>query len=372
MSTDNNTYQPKNPTSKQKAAKASKHAKAPKVSEIKEIKKTSKKEKKGNIFIRFLKYFIPWAGDKVGEIIRKILMIVVIAAFIFGSVLVVQYVKTTYETIDETNKLVILQNEPPTPEELAALPPGYLPEFAKYYSINPNVVGFLSIPDTNINHTVAQANNNDFYLTHNFKKNYNVNGWPFADYNNRILQGGLSDNTIIYGHNIRSSNLMFQNLVNFKKLDYYKARPVIEFDTVYEKGKWKIFGVFISNANSDQGPIFDYHKFFDADNDDHFNRYIREVKRRSIINTNVDVVPGDKLLTLSTCTYEIDDGRLCVVARRVRPGEDASVDVSKASLNPNPLYPHAWYWKNGGTIPTYNDKIPWGSGRGGSIHGTIN
>jgi sortase, SrtB family len=367
MAKSNNTYQPKNPTSKPTKVKNKAKSK-PK----NEVKSTEKREKKENVFVRFLKYFFPWPGDKAGEVIRKILMIVVIGAFVASSFMVVSWLKRNYETHDAGIKQInVYENEEPTEEELKALPPGYLPEFAKFYSINQDVVGWISVPDTTINYTVAQAQNNTFYLDHNFDKKYHQNGWPFADANNTIKQGYLDDNTIIYAHNLRA-NLMFQNLVNFKRLDYYKSRPVVTFDTVYEKSKWKIFGVFIANSNTKDGRVFDYHKFFNADDDAHFMRYVREVKRRSIIETNVDVKASDKLLTLSTCTYEIDDGRFVVVARKVRPGESASVDVGGSSLNPNPLYPDAWYRKFGGVKPTYNDAIPWGSGRGGSVHGNIN
>ena len=72
---------------------------------------------------------------------------------------------------------------------------------------------------------------------------------------------------------------------------------------------------------------------------------------RSIINTGVDVLPSDELLTLSTCTYEFKDARYVVVARKVRKGESADVDTSQASMNPNPLYPDVWYQLFGGTKP---------------------
>ena len=78
---------------------------------------------------------------------------------------------------------------------------------------------------------------------------------------------------------------------------------------------------------------------------------VGQMQIRSIINAPVDVLPGDELLTLSTCTYEFDDARLVVVARKVREGESASVDVGAATLNPKPLYPQIWYDKKGGTRP---------------------
>ena len=84
---------------------------------------------------------------------------------------------------------------------------------------------------------------------------------------------------------------------------------------------------------------------------------VDEVRQRSLFTTDVDVQKDDKVLTLSTCTYELGtsiDTRFVVVARMVRDGESEAVDVSKAKLNPNPHYPQAWYDRHGKTNPYKN------------------
>ena len=62
---------------------------------------------------------------------------------------------------------------------------------------------------------------------------------------------------------------------------------------------------------------------------------------RSVLWTDVDLQYGDNILTLSTCYYpytkEKADTRVAVFARKVREGESAEVDVSKAMRNPDPL-----------------------------------
>ncbi len=114
---------------------------------------------------------------------------------------------------------------------------------------------------------------------------------------------------------------------------------------------YKIFSVFITNAYENQGEVWNYHDYADFKNADEENAYLNELSRRSLIDTGVDVRRGDKLLTLSTCTYEFKDARLVVVARAVRRGEDAAVDVSAASENPYPLMPDVWYRTFGGEKP---------------------
>ena len=60
---------------------------------------------------------------------------------------------------------------------------------------------------------------------------------------------------------------------------------------------------------------------------------------RSQIITDVDIKYGDEFITLSTCSNEFEPSRFVIMARKVREGEDPSVDVSKAYLNPNAKEP---------------------------------
>ena len=87
-------------------------------------------------------------------------------------------------------------------------------------------------------------------------------------------------------------------------------------------------------------------------------KFVEEIKKRSIFNTNVNVLPDDKLLTLSTCSYEFSDARLVVVARLCRENEDTTVDTSEATINPAPRYPQAWYDAKGMANP-YKDDTNW-------------
>ena len=143
---------------------------------------------------------------------------------------------------------------------------------------------------------------------------------------------------------------MFAHICKFADLSFYKSTPVFTFDTIKSKNKWKIISVFKTNANPEHGELFPY-LTSNFKNKDSFLEYIYKVKIRSIIDTPVDVNENDELITLSTCSYELKDFRTVVVARKVRDGEDISVDVAQAKYNPSPLYPDAYYSKYGGAKP---------------------
>ena len=81
-------------------------------------------------------------------------------------------------------------------------------------------------------------------------------------------------------------------------------------------------------------------------------------------------MPTDKILTLSTCTRDMDitrkqeDARCVVMARLVRAGESETVDTSKATVNPEPKYPQLWYDKFGLENPYRNDEKWYPRGEG--------
>lgn len=104
---------------------------------------------------------------------------------------------------------------------------------------------------------------------------------------------------------------MFGELIKYKDLSYYQEHPVIQFDTVYAEGDWKVLAVFRANTLPEHGEVFSYQSFSNAANEGDFNLYIQSVLRRSLFNLPVDVQYGDKLLTLSTCTYEFSEAPIC-------------------------------------------------------------
>ncbi len=321
-------------------------------------------------YLRLAQNFIPWKGDSRGELVRKSVLLVAIPVFIISAGILLS------KGLDSMNSQLMLedlrdlyaQEETVTPQqkEEARYPEGYQDSFFSLYQMNHDVKGYLKLDGTQIDFPVVQYQDNDYYLRRNFKGQKSDHGVAFFDY--RCDLKDRSDNTIIYGHNMRD-NTMFGTLTKFKDVGYYKQHPTMSMDTVYEDGTYLVFAAFYANASIKSGPMFDYHNYVNLHSEEEFNDFYNKVMQRSLFKTGVDVKYGDELLTLSTCTYEITEGRFVVMARRLRPGESATVNTTLAEVNPAPLYPMQWYEKFNLPMPDYYIN---GEGSTGTTQGTGN
>ncbi len=233
-------------------------------------------------------------------------------------------------------------------------PTGILCEYALYYSQNEQMIGYINIPDTRVDSPVVQAENDKYYLNHDFYGKATSYGSIYATYRNKF-QPDLDRNTLLYGHNMFDGT-RFAELLNYRNIDFFRAHPIIYFNTLFEKRAWKIYAVYITNGStkSDNGYFFDY--TFTQCSDTCYEEYIEELDKRKLYETGVDITTTDKILTLSTCTYEYNDARLVVVARMVRDGETEAVDTSLSGMKTTPVkYPDSYY-DNPNSNPYKNDK----------------
>lgn len=180
---------------------------------------------------------------------------------------------------------------------------------------NEEIIGWLEIEDTNINYPVLQANNNDYYLTHNYKKEKASTGSLFLDKEFDLSNG--SSNYLIYGHR-NKQGLMFEDLIKYAKEDFYEAHTKIRFTTAKEDSLYEILAVFYSRVyyKSEQN-VFRYYYFINANNEQEYNDFINNAKKASIYDTGITANYGEQLLTLSTCEYSQNDGRFVVVAKKI-------------------------------------------------------
>ena len=206
------------------------------------------------------------------------------------------------------------------PNELAihktsAKLPDVLDEYKVLYEKNKKLIGWLKIDDTIIDYPVMQTSNNEYYLEHNFNQEYDKNGSLFLDCDCSIYPG--STNLIIYGHHMKSGQ-MFGQLQKYAKESYGAAHSTIQFDSIYEKATYQVMYVFRSQVYNEDDLVFKYYQFINANSEEEFNSYMKEMEAMSLYDTGVTASFGDSLLTLSTCDHSQTDGRFVVVAKRIK------------------------------------------------------
>ena len=192
--------------------------------------------------------------------------------------------------------------------------PDILPEYEKVHQKNQKLIGWVKIDDTIIDYPVMQTINNEYYLDHNFNQEEDRNGCIFMDYQCDVVKG--CDNIILYGHHMKSGK-MFGTLNKYSSESYFEEHPVIQFDTIYEKGQYQVMYVFRSKVYSEEDVTFKYYQFINAASEMEFNSYLNEMAALSLYDTGVTAAYGDKLLTLSTCDYQEKKGRFVVVAKKI-------------------------------------------------------
>lgn len=181
---------------------------------------------------------------------------------------------------------------------------------------NSEIIGWLEIEGTNINYPVLQGKDNEFYMKNNYKKEKSKNGSIFLDksYNWDIP----SSNLLLYGHNNKNGT-MFQELLKYKKEDFYKEHTKIKFTTNKEDSVYEIMSVFYSRVYyKNEKNVFRYYYFVNAENEQEYNDFVNNAKKASIYDTGITAEYGEQLLTLSTCEYSQEDGRFVVVAKKLR------------------------------------------------------
>lgn len=182
---------------------------------------------------------------------------------------------------------------------------------------NSDIVAWIQIENSKINYPVLQGQDNEYYMTHAYNKEYSKDGSLFLD--KSYDWNKPSTNLLIYGHNNIGSTEMFVDLMNYKEEEYYNTHKTIRLTTAKEDAEYEIIAVFLSRVYyKSEKDVFRYYFFIDAENEQEFNEYVNNAKEASLYNIEAISKYGDQLLTLSTCSYHTEDGRLAVVAKKIK------------------------------------------------------
>ena len=178
----------------------------------------------------------------------------------------------------------------------------YNVDFKSLKEINSDVVAWIKVNGTNIEYPVVKGKDNNYYLKHNLKKEYNNAGWIFADYKNKF--DGTDRNIVIFGHNTKDGS-MFGSLKNVLESDWQKEvkNTIIVMVNENEPIIYQVFSTYSIKPE-------DYYITTEFKDGEDFSKFIDTIKKRSNHDYNVNVDSSDSVLTLSSC---IGDGSKRVV-----------------------------------------------------------
>ena len=162
----------------------------------------------------------------------------------FSGVMIYRHFKEAHTQAEIYDSLAEIVEESETNESVEATEGEavMLPEYAKLYEQNSDIVGWIRIDDTQINYPVMQSpQEQNFYLKHGFDKEYTDYGCSYMSESCDVNKP--SDNLIVYGHHMKNGT-MFSDLEKFKSKDFWEEHKTLRFDTLYVKQTYEVIAVF--------------------------------------------------------------------------------------------------------------------------------
>lgn len=176
----------------------------------------------------------------------------------------------------------------------------------KLLDINEDYIGWIYGCGGDVDYPVCEAEDDQFYLKHGFDKSKNVYGTLFTE---TLDNGFLYTDVVIYGHHMKNGS-MFQKICNYKEQSYFENHPFFYVFTTRGDAQYAIFSAYYM----DMDVLADI-----QERDAYLSReeYIQSLKERSLYDTGVDVGEDDYILTLVTCEYTTDNGRMILHLKKV-------------------------------------------------------
>ena len=215
--------------------------------------------------------------------------------------------------------------------------PKMLEYFEPLAEINNDIAGLVEFGQDMALY-VAQGSDNEYYMTHKLDRSETPAGMIYLDYACSIYPA--SDNLILYGHNMGDGS-RFGTLKRFESLKHLREYPVIRFTTLYEPANYVIVAVYHTSMTPTDAHYIDYREI-DFETTYDFEQYLTMARDASIYDIPVDVRSEDQLLTMLTCSNEVEDrGRLVVLCRKQRDGETVQNvrDWMAQAREKEPVYP---------------------------------
>jgi sortase B len=177
--------------------------------------------------------------------------------------------------------------------------------FSPLHATNQEIAAWLTLDGTDIDYPVVQGKDNNYYLTRTAEKKNSKNGAIFLDYR---ANPDFSDfSSVLYGHHMKSGK-MFAPLVKFKEKAYFDSHKT---GTLYTPGKTYRLEIFAAAVTKPDSDYYNYAFASPSERESHLNM----IKDTAKLYKDIGITEQDKILTLSTCSYEYKDARTVVLAK---------------------------------------------------------
>ncbi len=178
-------------------------------------------------------------------------------------------------------------------------------DLAPLREVNPDVLGWIWIPDTQVDYPIMDGEDNDYYLEHTWDRQPSLAGSIGLECMN---SSDLSDfNTLLYGHRMKNET-MFGSLKHYNRMEYYQAHPYVYILDDSGVHRYEVFSAYTAPVDGD---TFLYGFLNEA----HMLSFLEYCKTNSVIDIDVNLTPNDRILTLVTCTGNGYEARWVVHAR---------------------------------------------------------
>ena len=271
-------------------------------------KKKSKKERSKANFRRYKK-------NRVKSVIRLICTIILMCCITYAIIYFIESRDVQNQTKNLLNTVKV-NNTIQSDDEISFVQTERMLQVKELNIQYPDLKGWIEIEGTNISYPLMQGTDNEYYMSHDYKKEYSRWGSLFLD---KSYDWSIpSSNLLVYGHNF-SDGVMLSDLIKYKDKSFFESHPVIKVTTPKEDAEYEIIAVFYSRVYyKSEKDVFRYYFFVNAENEEAYNEFVANAKAASIYDTGKTAEYGDQLITLSTCEYSQEDGRFAVVARKVK------------------------------------------------------
>ncbi|MGN0262350.1 MAG: class B sortase [Eggerthellaceae bacterium] len=182
-----------------------------------------------------------------------------------------------------------------------------------WLSINPDVIGWITIPGTPVDYPIVQApaNNPQYYLTHDVFGKWNYMGCPYLDA--RCSEAGLeeSPNAVVFGHNLGYGDpSMFAAIADFLDAGFAESHGEILLQTPRRKMRFEALGALCTDGGIPT-------KRTDFENRKDLGDWLAERLGECQVIVGRPSPEPCRILTLCTCSYNrLENERTILFAER--------------------------------------------------------